>query len=253
MAVLDFDRGRTEIGAQTELLAATVAEADLTAAVPSCPGWNLGQLLRHVGGVHRWVETVVAKRSSDPVDDDLVNDLSVYELDPTAAIAWVREGADRLLHALHDAGPGLRVWTPAGPGSTEFWVRHALHETALHRADAAETLHRPFELTADVAADCFEEWLDNARSPEAYLPDPPLLGPGRTLAFHVPDGHGWLVDLTGPEPTWRRGRATAAASVTGAITDLLLFVYNRPHRVEITGDERLVHLWRERTAFWLEG
>ena len=35
---MDFDRHRTEIVAQTALLVASLAGADLSAPVPSCPG-----------------------------------------------------------------------------------------------------------------------------------------------------------------------------------------------------------------------
>jgi hypothetical protein len=47
---LSFDRYRTEIVAQTDLVRSTAAGAEPTAPVPTCPGWNLGQLLRHLGG-----------------------------------------------------------------------------------------------------------------------------------------------------------------------------------------------------------
>ncbi|MGW7661593.1 maleylpyruvate isomerase N-terminal domain-containing protein [Streptomyces sp. NPDC054756] len=35
---------------QTERLTAQVRGAGLSAPVPTCPGWTLGQLLRHGGG-----------------------------------------------------------------------------------------------------------------------------------------------------------------------------------------------------------
>jgi mycothiol maleylpyruvate isomerase-like protein len=53
MTLLGYDRYCGEIAAQTGLLTSTIAGADLTVPVPSCPGWNAGQLLRHLGGVQR--------------------------------------------------------------------------------------------------------------------------------------------------------------------------------------------------------
>ncbi|WP_433755501.1 maleylpyruvate isomerase N-terminal domain-containing protein [Nocardia sp. CA-135398] len=38
-------------------------DADPTLPVPDCPGWKLGQLLRYVGGCHRWIETTVRTRA----------------------------------------------------------------------------------------------------------------------------------------------------------------------------------------------
>lgn len=40
------------IEAQTDLLRGHLDGADLTTSVPSCPGWNVGQLTRHLGGGH---------------------------------------------------------------------------------------------------------------------------------------------------------------------------------------------------------
>ena len=56
---LSYDRYCAEIVTQAETLAATIKDADLTTPVPSCPGWNVGQLLRHLGGAHRSaIETI---------------------------------------------------------------------------------------------------------------------------------------------------------------------------------------------------
>jgi len=54
--LLSYDRYCAEIIAQTDQLRSHIEGADLTVPVPSCPGWNLGQLLRRLGGGHRWVE-----------------------------------------------------------------------------------------------------------------------------------------------------------------------------------------------------
>jgi hypothetical protein len=47
--VLSFDRYCDEIVTQTSLLTSAITGADLTVQVPSCPDWNVGQLLRHLG------------------------------------------------------------------------------------------------------------------------------------------------------------------------------------------------------------
>ena len=63
MTLSSYDRYCGEIAAQTGLLTSTIAGADLTVPVPSCPGWNAGQLLRHLGGVQRWATEVVRARA----------------------------------------------------------------------------------------------------------------------------------------------------------------------------------------------
>jgi hypothetical protein len=44
MTDLSFDDYCSEIIVQTGLLESTIKGADLTVPVPSCPGWNVGQL-----------------------------------------------------------------------------------------------------------------------------------------------------------------------------------------------------------------
>ncbi|MGH3782389.1 MAG: hypothetical protein ACRDRO_17655 [Pseudonocardiaceae bacterium] len=51
MTLSSYDRYCAEIVAQTDLLRCCIEGADLTVTVPSCPGWNVGQLLRHASAV----------------------------------------------------------------------------------------------------------------------------------------------------------------------------------------------------------
>lgn len=44
------------------------------AAVPTCPGWTVRDLLRHLGGIHRWAGTHVREAGPALVAvDDLVD------------------------------------------------------------------------------------------------------------------------------------------------------------------------------------
>ncbi|MGY6023381.1 maleylpyruvate isomerase family mycothiol-dependent enzyme [Streptomyces spinosirectus] len=253
-----FDDYCHAIVTQTDLLRRQIRGAGTAIPVPTCPGWDVGRLLRHVGGDHRWAEEIVRKRAAEPVPGDPVDDPSFYaHLDGDALVDWLGEGAVELSTTLRAAGPGTRVWTPAHERSTAlFWARRMTHETAVHRADAALATGARFTLDADLALDAVEEWLDFSTVPEAYEPDPgtpALLGAGRTLRFEAPGTGRWLVDLTAGRPTWHTGPGEAAVTVRGPVTDLLLFLYRRPAPgVETHGDKRLLQLWLKRTGFWLE-
>ncbi|MFG2127395.1 maleylpyruvate isomerase family mycothiol-dependent enzyme [Streptomyces sp. NPDC048751] len=254
-----LDRYRTEIITQTDLLRTLLTGADPTARVPTCPEWNLGQLLRHVGGVHRWVDTVVRTRATDEVPDTLVNEVFGYgDEDPAELDAWLAVGARRLTDVLAEAGPDARVWTVVPDQPLVFWARRVLHETVVHRADAAWTVGARYEVDAAVARDALDEWMSFGTVPEAYDADgaEPLLGPGREVCFVATDdpAGSWHVDLTGDVPRWDRADGGAAAvAVHGSLTDLLLLVYGRPvaDRVEVRGDTGLLELWLRRTGFWL--
>ena len=73
---LDFDRHCAEIVTQTSLLVGHLDGADLTVPVPTCPGWNVSQLARHVDGGQRWAREIVATRALEPPSDVALRDLS---------------------------------------------------------------------------------------------------------------------------------------------------------------------------------
>ncbi|MET7714794.1 maleylpyruvate isomerase family mycothiol-dependent enzyme [Streptomyces sp. NPDC005407] len=262
MTLLSFDRYCAEIVTQTDLLRSRIDGADLTAPVPSCPGWNLGQLLRHLGGGHRWVETIVRTRATAPPSDERLRDLSGYtDEDPAVLGPWLAEGAGQLAQTLRAAGPDAQMWT-AVPGRTPvFWARRFAHETLIHRADAALAVGAEFTAEEEVAVDAVDEWMELGSLPQIFEYHPEqreLLGPGRTLHFHATDTEPqlaaeWLMDLTGDKIAWRRAHEKAAVAVRGPLTELLLVVYGRraarSERIEILGDAELLEFWLERVGF----
>jgi uncharacterized protein (TIGR03083 family) len=255
MSFLGFDRYHAEIVKQTDLLRAYLTGPDMAAPVPTCPGWNLGQLVRHLGGAQGWAETAVRTRATGPVPDDLVNDVPLRTgEDPATLSTWLADGAGRLADALHDAGPDTPVWTPGPGGTAMFWARRMTHETVVHRADAALAVGTEFEVAEDIALDALDEWLTYSTLPEAYEGEPGLLGPGRTLRLQATDTSAqWLVDLTGDAPVVHRTGGEAAIRVRGTLTDLLLLLYRRPApSVKVAGGTALLGLWLSRSGFWLQ-
>lgn len=263
MPSLSFDRHCAEIVTQTDLLRSHLKGADLSAPVPTCPGWNLGQLLRHVGGAHRWVETIVRTRATEEVSDEQVNNVFGYrDEDPAVLDAWLAEGAQQLADALRAAGPDAPVWTVAPGGTPVFWARRMVHETVVHRADvsfvapatapatapasghtdAAAPLGWPspatgpvFSVDEDVAIDALDEWMSFGPLPPVFEAEPELrklMSDGRTLHFHATDtapeaAAEWLVSLDGNALAWRRAHAEATVTVRGPVAELVLLVYGR--------------------------
>jgi uncharacterized protein (TIGR03083 family) len=260
MTLLSYDRYCSEIVAQTDLLRSCIEGADLTIPVPSCPGWNVGQLLRHLGGVQRWAEATVRTRATQPLEH--VRDLSAYpDEDPAVLGPWLIEGAGQLADTLRAAGPDLPVWTPVSGGTTTFYARRFAHETVIHRADATLAVGAEFTVDEEVALDALDEWMELGSLPMHFEVHPwmrELLGPGRTLHFHATDTAPeakaeWLIDLTGDAIVWRRAHEKAAIAVRGPLIDLLLVIYKRrPARsegIEILGDAQLLDFWLERVSF----
>ncbi|AIJ21138.1 maleylpyruvate isomerase family mycothiol-dependent enzyme [Amycolatopsis methanolica] len=249
---MDFDRHCIEIVTQTELLTADTAGADLRAPVPSCPGWTLGMLLRHIGGGHRWAEEIVRTRSLEYLPDDQLRKLDGDDTGDVPA-HWLLEGARRLAETLRAAGPDAPAWAPFDFGRAAFLARRFAFETVVHRADACLAAGAEFTVADDVAGAAIDEWMELDVLPQHFETDPrkrELLGPARTIAWRAPEA-SWFVDLTGDVIRWRRGPAGAAVTVCGSLTDLLLLVYRRrpPEGLTVTGDASLLGFWLDHVAF----
>ncbi len=137
---MDHEECRTRVGDEIARLAEVTADADLETPVPTCPGWSMARLVKHVGIVHRWATAVVATRATGAVSQ---RDLDVgLPQDVAGYPAWLAAGAAPLLAALRDAGADAPVWSWGAGAGGEWWARRMLHETAVHRADA-EAQPRP--------------------------------------------------------------------------------------------------------------
>lgn len=253
---IDFTRHCAEIVSQTTLLIGHLHDADLTVGVPTCPGWNVSQLARHVDGGQRWAREIVATRASEPPSDVALRDLSgATDEDPATLSFSLSEAAAALAATLTEAGPDAQMWCPVGNGGAAFYARRFTHETAIHRADAALAIGLDFTLDADVAKDALDEWMDLGALPFHFEVHPwmrELLAPGRTIGLHATDVDAhWLLDLTGDVIAWRRANEPAAAEIRAPLTDLLLTVYRRRQiaGLDVTGDAALIDFWLERVAF----
>jgi uncharacterized protein (TIGR03083 family) len=255
---LTFERLCDEIVAQSDTLAATLEGADLSTAVPSCPGWDVGQLVRHLGGGQRWAAEIVRTSATTPPPDHGFRDVDGGG-DPAVLAPWLAESGRELAGALREAGPDAAPWTPVAGRTASFYARRFAHETVVHRADATLALGAEYRIDDEVAADAIDEWMELGSLPEMLDLFPGrrrLLGPGRTLHFHATDTaelHAeWVVDLT-ETVAWRRAHEKAAVAVCGPVTELLLLLYRRrtpdDGRFEVLGDAAWLDTWWREVAF----
>lgn len=257
MTRLGYERYCDEITVQARLFREALQGADLKRTVPTCPDWTVGDLTRHLGGALRWMAANVRARAQGPVPPEEVPEAEgPGDGEPAALGSWLRESAALVAFELSAAGPGTPVWSWADEQSTDFWARRAVHETVIHRADAALAAGVPYALAPEVAADTLEEWLEIGSLPQTMERRPELaglLGPGRTLCLHATDtgpaGTRWVIDLTGDRIAWRRGGQDerAAATLSGPLTDVLLVFYRRlpadTPAVTVQGDRDLFDEW----------
>ncbi|MGW0707405.1 maleylpyruvate isomerase family mycothiol-dependent enzyme [Streptomyces sp. NPDC002643] len=232
------------------LLAKAAREAGADAEVPTCPGWRVRDLLRHIGTVHRWATAFVAEGHTSPRGP-----LPEPDLDGAALLTWFEEGHRRLVDTLRAAPADLDCWAflPA-PSPSAFWARRQAHETTVHRVDAESARGgTPIEPSVDFAVDGIDELLlaFHARDKSRVRTDQP-----RVLRVRATDTDAvWTVRLSSEPPVAERTEHLAPADtpdahceITGPASRLYLSLWNRAPFPTVTGDSALADLWRENSA-----
>lgn len=246
--------------AENAAFAELLRDADLTTPVPTCPEWTLDQLMRHVGRGDRWCAQIVSERSGDFIDPRTVPDAK-----PPAArdgmVAWLHAGPRKLIDAVAHTGPQTTVWTFLGPRPAAWWIRRRLHETVVHRADAALALGAEFDVAPAIAADAITEHLERVvirADAEGPAGGDRTVGDGQSLHLHATDpGLGTAGEWTilgrpdGIAFDHEHGKATVA--LRGSARNLLLAIMRRGGAddlgLEVFGDRAVWDTWLVRTPF----
>ena len=229
----------------SERLAQVAALAGLDAAIPTCPGWTVAYLLRHMGGLAAGVAdflrsaeapTEATMRSwfrSPPPDDRLID--------------WFMERQRDAEDALLRADPETAYWTFLPTDSpVEFWARRHAHETAIHRVD--------LELTAGLVPTAFDPAfaMDGIDELVAYHAQP-----GGALADAVPG----LLRIHASDIDERRliqfgahsGTSRDECVVTGTASDLYVALWNRGSvNLRVEGRVDVLQRWHDE-ARWTFG
>lgn len=145
---------------KAEYLAVLRADADalpeaarlgLTAGVPSCPGWNVADLVIHTGGVLRSQAEIVARRAQEPpamnpemfasvpgllpwvMRSALMGETSDLAALPPGMVEWFEDGARMVLEALAAADLDEPVWSWSADRTVRHYLRMVPIEAAVHR------------------------------------------------------------------------------------------------------------------------
>src|SRR5262249_1418300 len=126
---VDSQRLRDCLDADFHRLREVACAADLHTAVPTCPGWTLEDLVRHVGEVYLYkVETMRLGSQAEEWPPEGFNDEPPIHLLGRAYAALIAEFAGRRPndHTL--------TWYEADQ-TVGFWIRDMAQETVIHRVD----------------------------------------------------------------------------------------------------------------------
>ena len=213
-----------ELGAAMARFAELQGEATGDEEVPACPGWTTTELTEHLGTIHRWGAGIVLSGQRIDVPKPIVGDL---------LLEWYAGTATALLSALQAVNvdepvPNFaRIDERAG-----FWRRRQMHETTVHRVDAAQALgldESYWRVGPELAADGVEEVL------RVFFPRMTARGKGpdvraRTRLTATDTGQNWLIgpaEGDGLPPVLLHTSYDADTTVEGTASDLYLALWQR--------------------------
>jgi uncharacterized protein (TIGR03083 family) len=226
-------------------LVAALRAVPLSEPVPTCPGWTLSDLVKHVGGFCGFWTHVLCDGAS--------RDKTPYEEPPPeedeARTEWFAGLGAHLTEALTWLPGGAPVWTWFEPDQTAAFVaRRAANELAVHRYDAQSARGTSAPIERTLAADSIDEVFGplvtaRARTGEAT---------GQTMHLHGTDvAAEWLVTLQPDRIDVSHEHAKGDLALRGSLSDLALLVYGRPTLgpVEPFGDEAVLEAWYREFVF----
>lgn len=229
-----------------------IADADMGAPVPSCPGWTAADLVTHLIGVQRFWGTIAESLLDDPtgVEEDEDRSAATDPVDAALLSIGFQSASHRLISALRSHDPADECWTWAREAGTIAWVaRRQHHEAAVHRADLDLASGRTPALDDATALDGIDELIDVMLD---GFPDWGRFEPG-TIVEIAPDGavsrHVEVGRFVGTSPTTgnryddpavrRVARAEAEASIVGPGSAIDLWMWGRAPVDAITTHGRL--------------
>ncbi len=206
-------------------LAAAAMRTELDAPIPTCPDWRMRDLVRHVGGVHRWATGYVGERRTGEWDVDLDDIVGTWPADRDL-IDWFSEGHTRLVNTLASAPPDLDCFTfLAAPSPLAMWARRQAHETAMHRVDAESPSSTITKFYPAFAANGVDELLS------CFITRPrprrvPKVSSPRSIHVHTTDtSDDWHIQIGLEDVVTTRRSSPADCTITAAAGDLCTYFY----------------------------
>lgn len=211
----------------------SIDDEQLSLLVPTCPGWMVIDVLKHLSFGLGVCYPIAAATPPDSQAELVFQtaDRSTVNAEGAEAVAAFRTNMANCLALLSELNPEAPCWTYAGPGTVSFWIQRAASETTIHRYDVERALGIQPALTPDRSADGIDEALEFA------LPFAATKVGAPKAALH----------LEATDSTLRRsiGEGTTDITFTGDSYDLLLQLWGREptNKVQIDGDEQDATEW----------
>lgn len=221
-----------------------LAGRGLDRPVPSCPGWDVAEVVWHTAVVFEHKVRVLADNAwPDPWPPP--------DFDEREELPFLRSARERLVaefarHRLDEPA------TTFGPDRTVgFWVRRMALEAAVHRYDVELALGELTPVPDDLALDGVDEVLQlMLGAGDAHRRDPTGSPVDAAVAFES-GGHRWHCDVRADAVAVTAGSDRPAdATVMAPPAPLFLWLWGREPEapLQVAGDAALVPQFRARLA-----
>ncbi|WP_433160397.1 maleylpyruvate isomerase family mycothiol-dependent enzyme [Kribbella sp. CA-247076] len=220
-----------------------VGRMGLDAAVPSCPGWTVESVVRHVATVYlHKVEILRLGALPDPWPPDF-GDRDAIELYDEARAA--------IVDALESAGTERATWTFNPDDKTSgFWYRRMALESVVHRIDVEQAHDVVTPIALELALDGIDELLyPNLAGP--WWAEGDTEHPVDATVRLTAEGRSWTVraDATSVAVS-QDAEGDVAAEIFGSAEAVFLWLWGRldASAVQSAGDEDVVREFRARVS-----
>jgi uncharacterized protein (TIGR03083 family) len=227
---MDLDEYLDSLCKDSERIAEVAESVDLQTSVAPCPEWTLGDLVYHVGEVHRFWQWVANERVQQ-MGSDVERPVRPQPEDADL-VAWFREGAAMLIDILAKADPTEPVWSWTSQHDMAFIQRRMPQETAVHRWDAESVTGVVSPIDRALAADGIDEFFLLAAAA-------PVVGKDCIGLAAIDTGDRWSASVSDERMQLTRGASGEDVVLSGTASDLLLVLWRRlPHSaLQVNGDD----------------
>lgn len=222
---------------------AEVGRMGLDAAVPSCPGWTVDTVVRHVATVYlHKVEILRLGERPDPWPPNF---------DDRDALELLDEALAALVTALETAGTDLATWTFSPDDKTSaFWYRRMALETAVHRVDAELAHNVLTPVDEELALDGIDEVLTLMLG-GPWWEEGDTEHPVDATIRITSEGRSWTIRLDATSATIAPGaEGDVDAEVFGDAPDIFLWLWGRRdlNLAQSAGNDEATLAFRSRVA-----
>jgi uncharacterized protein (TIGR03083 family) len=222
------------------------ATAGLTAAVPTCPAWDVTDLVIHQSMVHRWAAANLRGEAEHSTADSTAQGRAAADV-----LAWYSDGLTALIETVRAAPDDAQamVFLKDAPPPRQFWVRRQCHETTIHSVDAMSAGLGRWPTAAEagldplLAADGIDELLTGfitRGQGKLHAADPYLIA-----VQAVDTGQAWTVRVSdGPIMTTAGRTAQPDVVFSGTAAQLYLSLWNRADEITMDGSPGVLDQWR---------